>query len=143
MTVTFFGHGDADVSIQKHLTEVVQNLIIHQQANTFYVGTHGNFDRMATDVLKKLKRQYPELRAYSVLSRMPSEGGEDVGLLETIFPEEVACTHPKNSISKRNAWMLERSDIVITYVIHSFGGAALFKNKALRQGKCVIELSEK
>ena len=37
--------------------------------------------------------------------------------------------------------MIERSDVVITYVTHSFGGAAKFKKLAKRKKKTVVELS--
>ena len=40
----------------------------------------------------------------------------------------------------RNRWMLERSDIVVTYV-RSPGGAAKFKALAERKGKHVIEVA--
>lgn len=143
MTVTFFGHGDADISLQKTLSEAIEALIIHQHANMFYVGTHGNFDRMATKALYGLKQKYPKIQAYSVLSFMPAANGNRVYLLETIFPEEVARAHPKNAIAKRNEWMLEKSDVVITYVICSMGGAAVFKRRAINKGKSVIEISVK
>lgn len=143
MTVTFFGHGDADISLQKSLSAVIEELIVQQHADMFYVGTHGNFDRMATEILYRLKRKYPKIRAYSVLSRMPAGNGNSSYLLETIFPEEIARVHPKNAIIKRNEWMLEKSDTVITYVIYSVGGAAMFKNRAIKKGKTVIEISVK
>ena len=38
--------------------------------------------------------------------------------------------------------MIEQADIVVTYVTHSFGGAAQFKEMAEKQGKTVIELIE-
>ena len=143
MTVAFFGHGDADVSLQKSLSEAIEALIVQQHADMFYVGTHGNFDRMATEALYGLKQKYPKIQAYSVLSRMPAANGNSSYLLETIFPEEVARAHPKNAIIKRNEWMLEKSDVVITYVICSTGGAAIFKSRAIKKGKSVIEISVK
>ncbi len=52
-------------------------------------------------------------------------------------------TVPKRfAISWRNKWMIEQSDVVVTYVTHGFGGAWQFKALAQRQGKTVIELSE-
>ena len=42
----------------------------------------------------------------------------------------------------RNKWMIERSDFVVTYVVHdAASGAAQFKKLAERKGKTVIELS--
>lgn len=38
--------------------------------------------------------------------------------------------------------MIEKSDIVVTYVTKSFGGAHTFKQQAIKKGKTVIEISE-
>ena len=43
---TFFGHRDCPSSIRGVLTAEIEQLISHHQVSTFYVGTHGNFDRM-------------------------------------------------------------------------------------------------
>lgn len=44
-------------------------------------------------------------------------------------------TPPKFAISKRNRWMIEHSDIVVTYVKYHFGGAAQWKVLAEKKGK--------
>ena len=46
------------------------------------------------------------------------------------------------AISYRNKWMIEQSDYVVTYVNHSWGGAAQFKELAEKKGKTVIELND-
>jgi hypothetical protein len=38
--------------------------------------------------------------------------------------------------------MLKQSDYVVTYITHSFGGAANYANKACRQQKIVINTAE-
>ena len=42
--------------------------------------------------------------------------------------------------NKRNAWMINESDFVVTYVRYSTGGAAHFKELAEKKGKIVINL---
>ncbi len=54
-------------------------------------------------------------------------------LSDTIYPEGLEVVPPKFAVSKRNAWMLERCEYVITYVKFNFGGAALFKEKAIKK----------
>ena len=54
MKVCFFGHSDTPWRIQPKLREVILDLIDNEGANEFYVGNHGNFDRMAIAVLSEL-----------------------------------------------------------------------------------------
>jgi hypothetical protein len=37
--------------------------------------------------------------------------------------------------------MLKQSDYVITYITHTWGGAAQYVSKAKRQGKIIIEIA--
>ena len=60
MKVCFFGHSDAPWRIQPKLREVILDLIDNEGADEFYVGNHGNFDRMAIAVLSELS----ETRAF-------------------------------------------------------------------------------
>lgn len=62
MTVTFFGHSDAPTSVSERLYEVLLDLVCKKGANNFFVGTNGNFDRLALLMLKRFKKQYPHIR---------------------------------------------------------------------------------
>ena len=91
--------------------------------------------------LEDLSRIYPI--TYSVvLAYMPTKKNEYDDYANTIFPEGIETAPKRFAISYRNKWMIEQSDVVVTYVTHSFGGAAQFKEMAKKQGKTVIELSE-
>lgn len=59
---------------------------------------------------------------------------------DTIYPEILEKTPPKFAIPKRNRWMIEQSDFVVTYVTCDIGGAANFKRIAEKQNKIVINL---
>ena len=48
---------------------------------------------------------------------------------------------PRFAISRRNEWMLQRADMVVMYVTHSWGGAAQYAKKAGKQGKIVLNLA--
>ena len=43
-------------------------------------------------------------------------------------------------VVRRNNWMLKQSDYVVTYIIHSYGGAAQYAKKAKSQDKQVINI---
>ena len=107
------------------------------------VGNHGHFDGMVLSALRKLKNKHPHINYNVVLAYMPGEK-EKWNLYhygETILPEGVEGIDPKYAISWRNKWMVNESDIVIAYVVHSIGGAAQFVEKAQKDGKLVVNLA--
>ena len=141
MTVTFFGHKNTPESIKKDLQFVIFDLIEQQNASTFLVGNHGNFDSIVNHTLIELKNKYPHIKHYTILAYMPVENNANHCYENTILPEDVAIAHPKFAISKRNDWMLKKSDAVICYISHSHGGASKYYEKAKRMGKVVINIS--
>ena len=142
MIATFFGHRDAPDTIKPILREKIIDLIENKGVDLFYVGNQGAFDRTAIGVLRGLKKEYPQIQYYVILAYVPHNKdilGLEVGD-ETIYPDYLDKTPPKYAIIKRNRWMLERADFVITYITHITGGAADFKSLAERKGKTVINL---
>ena len=141
MKVTFIGHRDAPNSIYPLIKKIVINLIENHSANTFYIGTHGNFDKIAHSVMVELSSVYTEITVYTVLAYMPQETRSfDFNLFETILPEDVAGSIPKFAISKRNLWMIKKSETVIAYVKRGFGGAAKARKAAIAKNKTVIDV---
>ena len=57
-----------------------------------------------------------------------------------ILPELPENTPQRFRIDARNRWMINKSDYVITYVRHSFGGTAKFEEMAYKQNKIVIKI---
>ncbi len=137
LVCTFFGHRDAPQEILPRLRAAVA-LLIEQGTDTFYVGNQGNFDRMVRAVLREQQALHPSVRWAVVLAYLPTAPCE----YPTVYPEGVENSPPRFAIDARNRWMLAQSDIVVTYVCRSYGGAATNKRRAQRQGKRVIELAE-
>lgn len=144
MTITFFGHRNTNQSMQSLLKVVLKDLIENKDADVFYVGNQGNFDDMVRNTLIQLKNDYPYIRYYVVLAYMPikREGVTFEDYADTIFPEGLENTPRRYAISKRNRWMIEQADTVVTYVIYKTGGATQFKELAEKKGKCVINLAD-
>lgn len=141
MTVTFFGHKDTPKEIEPTLQTTLVDLIENHGATEFYVGNNGNFDTMVRRQLEELSQVHPI--TYSVvLAYLPTKKNEYEDHSNTILPEGIETVPKRFAISYRNKWMINQADVVVTYVTHSFGGAAQFKEMAEKQGKTVIELSE-
>ena len=141
MVCTFFGHKDTPKNIEPTLRATLVDLIENHGTNMFYVGNNGSFDAMVRRQLEDLSRTYP-ITYNVVLAYLPTKKSEYDDYTNTILPEGIETAPKRFAISWRNKWMIEQADIVVTYVTHSFGGAAQFKELAERQGKTVIELIE-
>lgn len=142
MTVTFFGHSQTPQSVQPLLQKVIFDLVENNGAKNFYIGNHGNFDLMAKKSLQEIKLHYCDITYTVVLAYLPAKPDEYTDYSDTVYPEDIENVPPRFAICRRNEWMIERSDVVITYVKHQYGGAAKYKQLAERKGKKVIELAE-
>lgn len=135
---TFFGHRDCPETVKPKLHEVLADLIENHSVDTFYVGNKGAFDRTVRSVLKELTQEYPQIRYAVVLERMPGKRSRDENedYSDTVLPEGIESVPPRFAISWRNEWMLRRSDYVVTYITHTWGGAyqavALAERKQLK-----------
>ena len=140
MVCTFFGHKDTPKEIEPTLRSTLIDLIENKNVTVFYVGDNGNFDTMVRHQLEDLSHIYPI--TYSiVLAYLPTEKNKYDDLSHTLYPEGLETVPKRFAISWRNKWMIQQSEIVVTYVIHNFGGAAQFKEMAVRQNKNVVEVS--
>lgn len=133
---TFFGHRDSPSNLKASLYEAIEQLICNQCVDTFYVGTQGNFDRMAYATLVELRQRYGHIKVYRVLTYMPKPGDTDTA--DTIVPEGIENAHPRYAIVHRNNWMIDRSDYVIDYVTRTFGGAYQAVERAKKKGKIIF-----
>lgn len=142
---TFFGHRDCPRSIKSKLRKVLIDLIESHAVDMFYVGQQGSFDSMVRSVLKELISLYPHINYAVVLERMPPKRDEfdTRDYSDTMLPEGIETVHPRFAISWRNKWMIKQSDYVVTYVTHSWGGAAQFAELAEKQKKTVINVTIK
>ena len=138
---TFFGHRECPDSIKTQLRAVLINLITNHDVDMFYVGNQGRFDAIARGVLQKLKNEYPQINYTVVLAYMPGRQMDYDDYSDTMLPEGIESVHPRYAISWRNNWMLRQSDYVVTYITHSWGGAAQFAEMAERQKKIIIQVA--
>ena len=134
---TFFGHRDCPSDIRNRLKETLIDLIENHGVDFFYIGNHGSFDAMARNILRELKTVYPMIEYTVVLAYTPQKVNEYEDYSDTMLPEGIEHVPKRFAISWRNNWMLNHADYVVTYITHSWGGAAQFVQKAEKHGKAV------
>ena len=92
--------------------------------------------------LKGLKREYPQINYAVVQAYIPGKQTKYEDYSDTMLPEGIESVHPCSAVSWRNNWMLQRSDYVLTYIIHSWGGAAEFSEMAAKKGTKIYSLAK-
>ena len=141
MIVTFCGHRDIVCSdkLTRQLRFVLCDLIT-EGADTFLLGGYGAFDSMAAKAVRELKSTYPHIRSTLVLAYLDRDYNEDL-YDDTIYPplERVPLRY---AIAQRNRWMVDASDVIVSCVVHSYGGAATTLRYAERKHKRIIRLNE-
>ena len=143
-TCTFFGHRNCFApDIDKKVENAIEKMILHEGVTRFLVGDSGNFDAVVYRAIKKMKEKYPQIDYAVVISYLRSKNDPTApSPSETLFPDGIESVPKKFAISYRGKWMVEKSDYVIAYVTHDYGGAAQFVRLAERKGKTVINLTK-
>ncbi len=126
--VSFAGHREIDdyLYAEKKLIEIISNLLITKEFLEFYVGDNGDFDILATAVIRQLRKQYGTQN--SALNLVLSYKKANMKLYEEqfdsiIIPAEVQGVHYKKAITVKNRWIMQKSDFVICYIKRKSGGA--------------------
>lgn len=141
-TCCFFGHRDTSPNMREPLRQAIENLIQSGQADYFYVGNQGNFDRMAYDILKELQVKYPHIVYNVVLAYLPNPITAERLDDNTIYPARLAGIPKRFAVPYRNDWMIMNAGYVICHVLRPTGGAARFVNKAKMKGLTVIPIKK-
>lgn len=150
MTVcTFAGHREVyQANIAEKLDEAISIIVETDDCFRFLVGGMGNFDGMCASAIRRAKRRYPnkQISLELVLPYLTQELIENKQFYETsyddvIVPIELAGVHYKSAITKRNRWMIERSDWLVAFVYREFGGAYTTLRYAEKKGLQIVNLA--
>lgn len=143
MVCCFFGHCYTPDSVRPVLKNEILRILSHTESVVFYVGNHGNFDRMVRSVMKELIQEGKSINYAVVLAYMPDALGEfddPEEYKDTLYPTGLESVPKRFAISWRNNWMVEQADMVICYIQNTIGGAYQFVEKAQHKNKTIINL---
>lgn len=131
-TVSLFGHREIhspDIILER-LNEVIQPIILSKSYIEFIIGREGEFDWLAASVIHRLKRNLEcgNVTLTLVLPYAKAEYRNNEQEFLDYYDEVEICeesskAHFKAAIQIRNRRMVERSDLVICYVVRNNGGA--------------------
>lgn len=144
MICTFFGHREINNSkeLAEKLYDVLGYLIENRGVRNFYVGHNGGFDSLVLQALRKMSKTY-EIKYSVILAYMNlNKEYHDYDFFETIYPENLEKAPLRFAIDKRNRWMINKSDIVVTYINSRIGGAATYVELCEKRGLQIISLGK-
>ena len=139
MVCTFFGRRNAPSSVKEKLSEIINDLI-KRGYDEFYVGNNGNFDFYVQSVLSDIVITNCKVCFTVVLSR-PDEKAIFAEQIFTLFPDGLEKTPPRFAISKRNDWLIKKSQIVVAYADNRFTNSQKWVEKARNKGIDVINIA--
>ena len=137
MIVTFCGHSEVQDrdSVQDWLKMTAEELV-KQGADTFYLGGLHDYDALCASTIRELKKYYPSIKSVLVLPYPEIE----VGAAEY---DKVICapqddTPEQYRFTKRDFWMIEEADVIVTYITHTRSGAYMTYDYAKQKGKKIL-----
>lgn len=146
--ITFCGHryflGNTELK-----ERLINELVIRaKQTETLfcYSGGYGGFDRFAAHCVKEAQAKAANIRNCLVIPYLTVSFQERVkeynGFFDEVIYPAFESVPPKYAIIRRNEWMVDRADLLIAYITHSWGGAARTYQYAKRKGIPTVNLAE-
>ena len=82
---------------------------------------------LCAECINELKNDYPFIKSYLILAYIPGKrsqfGIDFYKRFDDIIYPEIEKTPLKFAVIKRNKWVINKSDFLIAYVEHNWGGA--------------------
>lgn len=144
--VTLFGHRElnAHTEVEKRLYSIVQDLIRSKEYVEFYIGRDGEFDVFSASIIKRAQKALGSENSEIILvlpyKRRNIEFYEQY-YNSVLIPDSISHVHPKQAITKRNRWMVEKCDLFICYAEHKTGGTSKALQYTRKLGKNIINLA--
>lgn len=139
-----FGNRNASETIMPKIMAALE-YAVGEGCDTFYLGEMGCFDSMMFAATRELKKKYPHIERILVIPYITKYHNEHKREYEQkydclILPPEMLEVPPKFAILRKNEWVIDRSDIVLTYARNPYGGAGKAAEYAARKKKFIIDI---
>ncbi len=131
-TISFFGYRQMEYPfiIEKRLERLISTFLQKEEYVVFLVGRNGEFNQLVSSVMRKCKKaiRNDNSALVLVLPYMTAEYRHNIKSYHQYYDEVEICANSSGAYFKsahqiRNYDTVDRSDFMIFYVKHCFGGA--------------------
>ena len=144
MIISFCGHSTY-IEKESHQTQVLQILEseIDNREVEFFLGEYGCFDSFAYKCAKIYQKNHANAKLIYITPYIKSKKDilDQASRFDEIIYPTLETVPKKYAISHRNRWIVDKSNIIIAYVEHDFGGAYKMYKYAQNQNKKIYNLS--
>ena len=144
MIISFCGHSTY-IEKESHQTQVLQILEseIDNREVEFFLGEYGCFDSFAYKCAKIYQKNHVNAKLIYITPYIKSKKDilDQASRFDEIIYPTLETVPKKYAISHRNRWIVDKSNIIIAYVEHDFGGAYKMYKYAQNQNKKIYNLS--
>lgn len=150
-TVSFLGHRHIDrfFDVERRMLPLIRHLIQTKPFVTFLVGWQGDFDNLASGLIRRVKSEINDCNSDHtlVLPYTVAALRHDEKLLLKAYDDVVVCpaaehAHPKAAYSVRNAYMIDRADLCVFCVARASGGAYRALRYAEAHKKTILNFAD-
>lgn len=124
---------EATETLRRNLRDILERLIVREDAQTFLFGSKSEFDRLCHEIVTELKCEYPHIRRVLVRAEYEYINREYENYLllsyeETYFPPSVSGAGALSYV-KRNREMIDRCDVLVTYCNADYAPPSTYREK--------------
>lgn len=129
MTVAFIGHRRVPQAeaVEERVRATLRPLIENERADTFLLGSRGEFNELSYRAVTRLRADYPHIRRIYVRAEYPYIGEEYYAYLRTLYEDSFFPPQIENAGRKvyieRNRILVDMCDILICYYNENTGAA--------------------
>lgn len=145
MIVSFCGHSTyvSNTGDEEEVLAVLERHVGDEPCD-FFLGEYGGFDAFAYGCARKFREKHPDSKVLFVTPYLSQERMKfQEGRFDGVIYPPLESVPPKYAISRRNKWIVERSDLIFAYITHEYGGAYAMYRYAKRKGKIVYMVGTK
>ena len=146
--ITFCGHTDFQGTKEHELLflDILEKEIGNCSAD-MYLGGYGGFDEFAYQCCLKFKKQHDNISLIFVTPYITESYQENYLNLyskkyDYILYPEIESRPLRFAITYRNRYMVEKADLVIAFINHTWGGAYETFKYAKRKGKTIFNIGK-
>ena len=145
MVITFCGHSNyvGNSLDEGVLFDFLENTVKNEYCE-FFLGGYGGFDAFAYSLVKKFQKAHKNCRLayitpYNTEAHLKRVA--ETAKFDFIIYPPLESVPKRYAILKRNEWIIEKADIIVAFVNHSYGGAYKMLSRAIKNGKKIFNLA--